>query len=207
MESLRRAMSMSGIGRLLLVVFAVLAALIAGTMGIARASAPENLVESAGFGVCGGRACFLGITPGERRLGDVPRWYFDPGWNQSTVVGGDTTLVTPYAEAFIDTPGYNVNHVRVTMLRVMPPQGGHLPSLGDFMVRYGRPCGRTMVAGASNFRIVYPDMYLSVDSGAQRPGLHTSPAAVVLLDSLQALGVADMCHGRGMYPWTGFSTP
>lgn len=185
--------------------FALASMVITGAVLGGQASAAPNSVEALGFARCERRTCFRDLLPGHSAMDEVPTGFpgaaedAEPVWLMPGMAEDPSGMEPP------EDPTAAGPRSIIAVLRVMPLENESLPPLGDFIAFFGEPCGMTMVSGTANFRLVFPDMLLTVDSGAARPDPYTVPAAAALIYAPAMVGTAELCGPLAVYPWRGFT--
>lgn len=186
-------------------VFALALLLTTGAVLAGQAAAAPNPVGALGFARCERRTCFRDLLPGRSAMDEVPSGFpgaaeaAEPVWLMPGMAEDPSGMEPPESLDVTGPQGI------VAVLRIMPLENQSLPPLGDFIALFGEPCGITMVSGTANFRLVFPDMLLTVDSGEARPDPYTAPAAAALIYAPAMVGAAELCGPLAVYPWRGFT--
>lgn len=204
-------------GRVIGLVFAGSALLIAATLGAARASAAPGPVADAGFAECEGRSCFRGVVPGETLWVDAfgllrVSVHDALPIARAFLLDHIVVRVNPSVSLSRDVDGVSLDS-RVDTLRVSPYRR-NLPDLGSFMEHYGLPCSVSLPGNNSPVLLVhFRHLTLWVDTAVADGRLDPRiPVAVVQMDNSPASErsrcSANPLQGtiwRGMTTWSHYA--
>jgi hypothetical protein len=179
--------------------------LVTATLALAQRPNAVSPVAAAGFGVCDGWPCFMGIVPGQTSWETTLRTllpYLKPT-TLTSAAGSDGVFEVGLATGRFGTlagayapPDY----------LEFEPASVDFPTFGEFVLFYGEPCYVRIIARSRwmvRMAFFYPDLALHV---VTTPDAHITPhhrVEVVLLTALPQACTADL--ERGSTAWHGFA--
>ncbi len=191
--------------RLVTIVWLPIVALIGSMTLYARTTSRPSDLEGFGFGICDGRVCFMGITPGVTKLPDAMAYleknggqchelgkedYSSQGKLGATYWVGELRVIMDYSP---DT--LIVESLYVLMLPGLAIQ----VQLGDVVRYWGLPCGFSQqFMSSSRPVLLYPYLYVYLDDVDKRISPDTRVEYIWLIRS------PDTAHCDSGIPWLGF---
>ncbi len=186
--------------RRVLIGWLVIVALIGGMLLDARAASRPGDLQGLGFGMCDGRPCFMGITPGLTTLPDAMA-YLEKNGGRNEALGfqysvGERRVQYALGELTVILD-YSPETLVVQTLNVMLPGVAVQVKVGDVVRYWGLPCGFSRESMRfTRFVLAYPYLYLDLGYADQWIGPGTWVHSIGINPSVVP------CDGA--IPWHGF---
>jgi hypothetical protein len=188
--------------RLVMILWLLITALVGSVTLYARTTSGAGELQKLGFGMCEGKPCFMGITPGLTQLSDAMAQFEKNGGLCETMrkLSSLGELRAQCSVGELDTIlAYSPDTLIVRSLNVMKaPDGPISVTVGDAVGYWGLPCGFSREPMPfSRFILTYPYVYLDLGYADQ----WISPGTWV--DSILISSFAAPCDRD--IPWHGFT--
>ena len=153
--------------RLVMILWLLITALIGSVTLYVRTTSGAGELQELGFGMCDGRPCFMGITPGLTQLADAMAHLEKNGGLCETMRKLDSfgEVRAQCSVGGLDIIlGYTPDTLIVRSLNVMIAAGGPVSvTVGDAVAYWGLPCGFSRESMSfSRYILMYPYVYLDL---------------------------------------------
>jgi len=164
--------------RVTLILWLLSVALIGGAALYGRAHAEPNELQALGFGVCEGRPCFMGITPGVTTIESARGILDKVGATKSqSSYAIDETI---YYKGDLRI-GYLDSADRIRHITVMNRLGDSLPiRASNIMLHLGIPCRFAMSVSTKELIMFYPHLAVGFDLQDEQMKLDTLAAYITI---------------------------
>ncbi len=182
--------------RLTMMLCLLMTSIVGGAVLYARTRSSPGELQALGFGICGGRPCFMGITPGVTSWQDAREVLEKNGGQQLSMDG-------TYATYSIGNVRVDVNYLdntdSVYALFVMGEHGTSLQATARDTLSYlGLPCAFYLdVESTPQLSLTYPHIFLMASLADPR----ISPVTPINYIGIQA----GRAYCNVSVPWLGFT--